>query len=75
METYFNNRVLNKDLKEIIANNENYEFSLGTVGGNSIEVYDKLTQAQGSYLYGKNIKHRDEDYTNLLDIIEFKLVN
>ena len=75
METHFNNRVLNKDLKEIIANNDNYEISIGKVSGHSIEVYDKITQAQGSYLYGKNVKHRDEDYSNLMEVLELNLIN
>jgi hypothetical protein len=75
METTFNNRVLNNDIRELMSNLENFEFSIGKVSGNSIEVYDKSNQSQGSYVYNKNIKHRDEDYNTLLEVIENNLVN
>ncbi len=74
METTFNNRVLSRDIKELMSNLENFEFSVGKVSGHSIEVYDKSNQSQGSYVYNKNIKHRDEDYNTLLEVIENKLV-
>jgi hypothetical protein len=69
----FNNQVLGRDLKELIGNIENIEISKGKVSGYSIEVYEKTTETQGSYVYSKNSKHRDEDYITLLEAIEFNL--
>ena len=69
----FNNQVLGRDLKELIENVENLEITKGKVSGYSIEVYEKTTDTQGSYVYSKNSKHRDEDYLTLLDAIEFNL--
>lgn len=69
----FNNQVLCKDLRELIENIENIEISKGKVSGYSIEVYDKTTESQGSYIYSKNSKHRDADYMTLLEAIEFNL--
>lgn len=69
----FNNQVLRRDLKELISIVNNIEISKGKVSGYSIEVYDKSTQSQGSYIYSKNIKQRDEDYNTLLEAIEVSL--
>lgn len=74
METTFNNRVLNRDIKELISNPGNFEISLGKVSGNSIEVFDKSTQSQGSYVYGKNLNHRNEDYYSLTEMLKNNLV-
>lgn len=73
MEFDFKNQVLSRDLKEIISNIEILEISKGNVSGYSIEFYNKTTQSQGSYLYGKDKKHRDEDYDTLLEAIEYQL--
>lgn len=73
LEFDFKNKVLNRDLKELIDSVENLEITKGKVSGYSIEVYNKTTQSQGSYVYSKNSKHRDEDYTILLEAIEINL--
>ena len=73
MEFEFNNTVLTRDLKELINNLENIEITKGKISGHSIEVYDKKTETQGSYVYCKNMKNRDEDYLTLLEAIEFNL--
>lgn len=75
LEFEFNNQVLGRDLKELIGNIENIEISKGKVSGYSIEVYEKTTDTQGSYVYSKNSKKRDEDYATLLEAIEFNLEN
>jgi hypothetical protein len=69
----FNNKVLNRDLKELISKVTHLEITKGKVSGHSIEVYDKNTQSQGSYIYSRHSKQRDEDYLTLLDAIEFNL--
>jgi uncharacterized protein (UPF0335 family) len=69
----FKNQVLGRDLKGLIENIENLEITKGKVSGNSIEVYDKTTETQGSYVYCKNMKQRDEDYLTLLEAIEVNL--
>ncbi len=73
MEFEFKNQVLGRDLKEIISNIEILEISKGKVSGYSIDFYNKTTQSQGSYVYGKNCKNRDEDYETLLEAIEYEL--
>jgi len=73
VEFEFNNKVLSRDLKELISKVDNIEISKGRVSGYSIEVFDKSTQSQGSYVYCKNSKHRDEDYNSLLEAIEVAL--
>jgi hypothetical protein len=69
----FNNKVLNRDLKELISKVTHLEITKGKVSGYSIEVYDKNTQSQGSYIYSKHSKQRDEDYNTLLEAIEVGL--
>lgn len=76
MEFEFKNQVLGRDLKgliENIENIENLEITKGKVSGYSIEIYDKTTETQGSYVYCKNMKQRDEDYLTLLEAIELNL--
>lgn len=73
MDFEFNNSVLGRDLKEIVSNLKEFEISKGKVSGYSIEFYHKSTHSQGSYVYGKNSKNRDEDYDTLLEAIEHEL--
>lgn len=70
MEIEFNNIILTREIKEITSNLYDIEITKGDVSGNSIEIYYKIKNTYTSYVYYKNIKKRDDDYDNLLEILE-----
>lgn len=67
------NIVLQKDLNDIIKNIASIEISRGDVSGNSIEIFEKETKSESSYVYYDNSADRDNDYELLLELIESKL--
>jgi len=72
MSNLFVNVVLKNDLKNITKNIDGFEISKGSVSGNSIEITEKSTQSESSYVYYERDGDRDKDYELLLEIIKTK---
>ena len=72
MSNLFVNVVLKNDLKNITKNIDGFEISKGNVSGNSIEITEKNTQSESSYVYYERDGDRDKDYDLLLEIIKTK---
>ena len=72
MSNVFVNVVLKNDLKDLTENVNKFEVSKGSVSGNSIEVLDKETQSQSSYIYYDRNSDRDKDYELLSELIKTK---
>jgi hypothetical protein len=72
MSNLFVNVVLKNDLKNITKNIDGFEISKGNVSGNSIEITEKSTQSESSYVYYERDGDRDKDYDLLLEIIKTK---
>jgi len=72
MSNLFVNVVLKNDLKNITKNIDGFEISKGSVSGNSIEITEKSTQSESSYVYYERDGDRDKDYDLLLEIIKTK---
>jgi len=72
MSNVFVNVVLKNDLKDLTENVNKFKVSKGSVSGNSIEVLDKDTQSQSSYIYYDRNSDRDKDYELLLELIKTK---
>ena len=73
MSKGFVNIVLQKDLNDISKNITGFEISKGSVSGNSIEIFEKDTKSESSYVYYENSADRDNDYELLLELIETKI--
>jgi hypothetical protein len=72
MSNAFVNIVLKNDLKDITKNITGFEISKGNVSGNSIEIVEKETQSESSYVYYERDGDRDKDYELLLELINTK---
>jgi hypothetical protein len=72
MSNVFVNIVLKNDLKDITKNIAGFEISKGNVSGNSIEIIEKETQSESSYVYYDRDGDRDKDYELLLELINTK---
>jgi hypothetical protein len=72
MSKVFVNIVLKNDLKSLTENLNDLEISKGTVSGNSIEITEKSTQSESSYVYYERDGDRDKDYELLLELINTK---
>jgi hypothetical protein len=73
MSKSFINVVLQRDLKDITNNITGFEISKGDVSGYSIEITEKSTDSQSSYVYYDKDAERDNDYELLLELIETKI--
>jgi hypothetical protein len=66
------NHVLKSDIKNLKLNLENIVVSKGTISGHSIEVEDKETNSQSSYIYYGRKMDRDKDFDLLMDLLNEK---
>ena len=65
------NNILERDLKEILANPSNYkDITKGDLSGASISLISIEPLAETSYTYYKKGKDRDSDYESLIGLIK-----